>query len=127
DKGRISRAYLPVTMASGSGAAAAAGAGAGAAVRGYSTWALGRRRTPASLAKRGYATSAIGLELPVSTEPKRLALIGARGYTGQALVSLLSGHPYLDLAHVSSRVLAGEVLEGYEKQKMRYSNLLVKD
>ncbi|KAJ3494051.1 hypothetical protein NLJ89_g10890 [Agrocybe chaxingu] len=43
-------------------------------------------RVPGS--SRGYATAA-----PTSTEPKRLGLIGARGYTGQALTTLLSGHP----------------------------------
>ena len=110
EKNRIERAYLPV------GPAPAPPLMKGA--RGYSTLA-GR-----GLTKRGYATVAG----ESSTERKKLALIGARGYTGQALVSLLSGHPYLDLAHVSSRVLAGQPLEGYSKTaEMRYTNLSVGD
>ena len=55
--------------------------------------------------------------------PARIALIGARGYTGQALIELLNKHPYLDLCHVSSRELAGQELEGYTKRKITYENL----
>ncbi|KAF9232187.1 hypothetical protein BU15DRAFT_67695 [Melanogaster broomeanus] len=62
-----------------------------------------------------------------STEPKRVALIGARGYTGQALTSLLNAHPYLSLTHVSSRVLEGYSLEEYTKSPITHTNLSVGD
>jgi N-acetyl-gamma-glutamyl-phosphate reductase/acetylglutamate kinase len=73
---------------------------------------------------RGYATAA---PPPTSIKEKRLALIGARGYTGQALTTLLSGHPFLNLTHVSSRQLAGYPLEGYSKSPITYSNLSTED
>ncbi|KAF8443657.1 acetylglutamate kinase ARG6 [Boletus edulis BED1] len=108
--GRIGRSYLPV------GPARAQLGGS----RGYATLA---RRPAVPNGSRGYATHA-----PVpSTEPKRVALIGARGYTGQALTSLLNAHPYLSLTHVSSRVLEGYPLEGYTKSPITHTNLSVKD
>ncbi|PPQ65417.1 hypothetical protein CVT24_011498 [Panaeolus cyanescens] len=119
-KGRIERSYLPVGP-SAPPHRAAAGAPSGA--RAYST--LARKafgRVPGSA--RGYATAATDA---VSTEPKKLGLIGARGYTGQALTTLLSGHPYLNLSHVSSRQLAGYPLEGYTKEAITYSNLSPED
>ena len=115
-KGRIERSYLPV----GPSAAHRLGTGTPEAARAFSTMA--RRtfspRIPGS--SRGYATAATP---PTSTEPKRLGLIGARGYTGQTLTTLLSGHPYLDLSHVSSRQLAGYPVEGYTKTPISFSNL----
>jgi N-acetyl-gamma-glutamyl-phosphate reductase/acetylglutamate kinase len=63
----------------------------------------------------------------MSAEPKRVGLIGARGYTGQALTTLFSGHPHLSLSHVSSRQLAGYSLEGYSKSAVTYSNLSTED
>ncbi|EAU86745.1 Arg-6 protein [Coprinopsis cinerea okayama7 len=111
-RGRIERAYLPVGPAAykhdpkPTPAAAAAPAGA----RAYST--LARKAfgtTPGS--KRGYATAA-----PSQPKAKKLALIGARGYTGQALVSLLNNHPHIELTHVSSRALKGYDLEGYKSK-----------
>ncbi|OSX62420.1 hypothetical protein POSPLADRAFT_1142820 [Postia placenta MAD-698-R-SB12] len=111
-KGRISRSYLPV------GPSAPPHRGTGTGVRSYSTFA---RRFPGS--SRGYATAAAA----ASTEPKRLALVGARGFTGQALTTLLSSHPYLNLTHVSSRQLAGSPLESYTKAAVSYSDLSVKD
>ncbi|KZT18733.1 bifunctional acetylglutamate kinase/N-acetyl-gamma-glutamyl-phosphate reductase [Neolentinus lepideus HHB14362 ss-1] len=113
EKGRLDRAYLPV------GPSAPPHRGAPSGTRSYSTMA---RRVPGS--SRGYATAA---DSTSSTEPKRLALIGARGYTGQALIGLLSTHPYLDLTHVSSRQLAGRPLENYSKSSVTYSNLSVED
>jgi N-acetyl-gamma-glutamyl-phosphate reductase/acetylglutamate kinase len=59
--------------------------------------------------------------------PARIALIGARGYTGQALIELLDKHPYMDLRHVSSRELAGQELEGYTKRKITYEHLSAED
>ncbi|KAI0047888.1 bifunctional acetylglutamate kinase/N-acetyl-gamma-glutamyl-phosphate reductase [Auriscalpium vulgare] len=112
EKGRIDRSYLPVGPSAPPHRAASPNG-----VRAYSTLA---RRIPGS--SRGYATA-----VPASSEPKRLGLIGARGYTGQALTTLLSGHPYLDLTHVSSRQLAGMPLAGYTKSSVLYSNLSVED
>jgi N-acetyl-gamma-glutamyl-phosphate reductase/acetylglutamate kinase len=50
-------------------------------------------------------------------------LIGARGYTGKALIDLLNNHPNMDLRHVSSRELAGQKLSGYKKRDITYENL----
>ncbi|KIL59730.1 hypothetical protein M378DRAFT_14589 [Amanita muscaria Koide BX008] len=116
EKGRIDRSYLPVGPSAGPLASSSPSVGALPGTRSYST------RVPSS--KRGYATAAYP---PTTTEPKRLALIGARGYTGQALTTLLSSHPHLDLTHVSSRQLEGHELEGYTKSKVVYSNLSVAD
>jgi N-acetyl-gamma-glutamyl-phosphate reductase / acetylglutamate kinase len=54
-------------------------------------------------------------------------LIGARGYTGQALIELLNKHPNMDLRHVSSRELKGKKLEGYTKRNITYENLSPED
>lgn len=59
--------------------------------------------------------------------PSKVALIGARGYTGQALIDLLNRHPQMDLRHVSSRELAGKKLEGYTKRDITYENLTPED
>ncbi|PHH67809.1 hypothetical protein CDD82_1107 [Ophiocordyceps australis] len=53
----------------------------------------------------------------------RVALVGARGFTGQALVELLNSHPYMDLRHVSSRELVGQNLKGYSRRKIIYDSL----
>ncbi|KAI8626863.1 N-acetyl-gamma-glutamyl-phosphate reductase [Xylariaceae sp. FL1651] len=55
--------------------------------------------------------------------PSRIGLIGARGYTGQALIDLLNEHPNMDIRHVSSRQLEGQELKGYTKRKIIYENL----
>jgi len=70
--------------------------------------------------RRAYATTA---DAAVSTEPKKVALIGARGYTGQNLISIINNHPHLELSHVSSRQLAGLPLPEYTKDQIKYSNL----
>lgn len=62
-----------------------------------------------------------------NTKPAKVALIGARGYTGQALIDLINKHPYLELSHVSSRELAGKPLNGYDKQRIVYESLQVED
>ncbi|TCD65375.1 hypothetical protein EIP91_002739 [Steccherinum ochraceum] len=116
ESGRIERAYLPVGPSAPPHRAAASSSG----LRSYSTMA--RRSAPVS--SRGYATAATS---PPSTTPKRLALIGARGFTGQTLTSLLSKHPHLELTHVSSRQLAGYSLEGYDRADIKYSDLSVED
>ena len=50
-------------------------------------------------------------------------MIGARGYTGKALIELLNSHPNFDLRHVSSRELAGKKLADYTKREIIYENL----
>ncbi|KAF7951986.1 uncharacterized protein EAE97_001483 [Botrytis byssoidea] len=81
---------------------------------------------------RGYATTTnpnppFGKQNSSNTQPAKVALIGARGYTGQALISLLNAHPNMDLRHVSSRELAGQKLKGYEKRDITYENLSPED
>lgn len=114
--GRVDRAYLPVGPSTPPHRLKG-----NAGQRAFSTLA---RRTPGST--RGYATAAAPV-VEVSTAPKRLALIGARGYTGQALTSLIDTHPHLSLSHVSSRQLAGRALSGYTKSSIQYSNLSAED
>ena len=89
-------------------------------------------RRPIGSSSRTYATTTnpnppLGTKNASSTKPARIALIGARGYTGQALISLLNGHPYMDLRHVSSRELAGQKLKGYDKRDITYENLSADD
>ncbi|KIO32595.1 hypothetical protein M407DRAFT_13871 [Tulasnella calospora MUT 4182] len=123
DNKRLERAYLPVGPSPPPHRVSAAPV----AARGYHT--LARRPSLASGSQagihtgssRGYATAA-----PASDQ-KRVALIGARGFTGQALVSLLNTHPSLNLTHVSSRELAGSQLQGYTKDSVTYSNLSAED
>ena len=116
-KGRIDRTYLPV------GPSAPPHRVVNAATP------LGNRAYSTAVRNiRGYAT-AVTSDTPVQflTEQKRVALIGARGYTGQALTTLLNAHPYLSLSHVSSRQLVGKKLEGYDKSPVIYSNLNTED
>lgn len=111
EKGRLDRSYLPVGPSAPPHRAAAP-----SGTRPFSTFA--RRAVPGS--SRGYATA-------VAPQSKRLALIGARGFTGQTLTSLLSQHPHIELTHVSSRQLEGYSLEDYKKADIKYSNLSAKD
>ena len=81
---------------------------------------------------RGYVTTTnsnppLGKKNASNDVPSRIALIGARGYTGQALIDLLNRHPYMDLRHVSSRELAGQELQGYDKRKIVYEHLTPED
>jgi N-acetyl-gamma-glutamyl-phosphate reductase/acetylglutamate kinase len=81
---------------------------------------------------RSYATTTnpnppFGSKNSSNTQPAKVALIGARGYTGQALINLLNAHPYMDLRHVSSRELAGQKLKGYDKRDITYENLTAED
>ncbi|KAI9715010.1 MAG: Protein arg-6, mitochondrial [Candelaria pacifica] len=106
----------------------------------YSPRRLGRstkltptQRMPSDIASRGYATVTknpnppFGSKNASNSEPSRVALIGARGYTGQALINLINSHPLLDLRHVSSRELAGKKLQGYDKRDITYENLTAED
>lgn len=91
-----------------------------------------RKITSPLATKRSYATTTnpnppFGSKNSSSTQPARVALIGARGYTGQNLIALLNAHPNMDLRHVSSRELAGTKLEGYEKRDITYENLTAED
>ncbi|GMM29366.1 bifunctional acetylglutamate kinase/N-acetyl-gamma-glutamyl-phosphate reductase [Martiniozyma asiatica (nom. inval.)] len=65
---------------------------------------------------RGFHTSRM-------VQRKNVALIGARGYTGQNLINLIDNHGDLDLAYVSSRELSGKPLDIYKKGNVTYSNL----
>ena len=65
----------------------------------------------------------LGAKNASNSQPSKVALIGARGYTGQALISLLNAHPNMDLRHVSSRELNGKKLQGYDKRDISYENL----
>lgn len=88
--------------------------------------------------KRGFHSSAVrGLNSTTNPNPpiikgtndkkSKIALIGARGYTGQNLIQLIDNHPNLELSYVSSRELAGQKLAGYNKANIVYSNLQVED
>ncbi len=90
------------------------------------------RIRPLALSSRNYATTTnpnppFGAKNSSNKEPARVALIGARGYTGQALINLLNAHPNMDLRHVSSRELAGQKLKGYDKRDITYENLTADD
>ncbi|KAI5298230.1 hypothetical protein KEM55_003647, partial [Ascosphaera atra] len=69
----------------------------------------------------------LGAKNASNAAPSKVALIGARGYTGQSLISLLDAHPQMDLRHVSSRELAGKPLQGYQKREIVYENLSPED
>lgn len=89
--------------------------------------------------KRGFHTSASRrsptsntnpnppIKVGTNTQKSRVALIGARGYVGQNLISLIDKHPYFELSLVSSRELSGQKLQGYNKDNVVYSNLLKED
>ena len=81
--------------------------------------------------RRTFATAATNPNPPLregkSQEKKKVALIGARGYTGQNLIKLIDNHPYLEISHVSSRELEGQKLKGYNKDNIIYSNLQPED
>lgn len=122
---RVERAYLPISYTSSAGGTkSTSSAGLASALKSsFSTSALQSSRNFSisrafSSSSQSYATAA---------EPKRVALIGARGYTGTNLVSLLNSHPSINLTHVSSRELAGQTLGGYTKADVVYQNLSVKD
>jgi N-acetyl-gamma-glutamyl-phosphate reductase/acetylglutamate kinase len=81
---------------------------------------------------RSYATTTnpnppFGTKNSSNPNPSRVALIGARGYTGKALIDLFNRHPNIDLRHVSSRELAGQKLQGYDKREITYENLSPED
>lgn len=111
--------------------------------RAYSTTSIPRQSAPlrssTSQPRRSFTSSSrcnatstnpnppFGSKNSTNTKPAKVALVGARGYTGQALISLLNAHPNMDLRHVSSRELAGQKLKGYEKREITYENLTADD
>jgi N-acetyl-gamma-glutamyl-phosphate reductase/acetylglutamate kinase len=101
---------------------------------GNTTVKQARAYSTASRGIRMYSTDARHLTNPnpplrdsTNDKPANIALIGARGYTGQALINLINAHPKLTLSHVSSRELEGKPLEGYTKSQLIYENLQVED
>ena len=69
----------------------------------------------------------LGSKNSSNNQASRVAVIGARGYTGKALIEMLNGHPNMDLKHVSSRELAGQKLKGYDKREITYENLTTEE
>lgn len=134
--GRIERAYLPISLSAAAkktkkdtipGSPSIA-----SAFRSYSTSARRPslpRVAPTSLSTGNRSFSSTS-SASASATPKRVALIGARGYTGSSLISLLSTHPSLSLSHISSRTLVGQSLPTsiYAKSpQIVYQNLSAKD
>lgn len=101
--------------------------------RAFTTSARRPRATRSIAASsRGYATTTnpnppFGSKNSSNEKPAKVALIGARGYTGQNLIALLNSHPNMDLRYVSSRELAGQKLKGYSKRDITYTNLTAED
>jgi len=119
---RIERAYIPLNMRRTPSSA-----------REYTT-STGGRAVPAAAPRSPLAAFAprpklhtahtmLARTYATEAEAKRVALVGARGYTGRSLVQLIDNHPHLELSHVSSRELAGLPLADYTKGEVFYSNL----
>lgn len=133
---RLHRAARAATGMSASFARQAAASAQPQQARAFSTAARPASRIVrgrASVASsRGYATTTnpnppFGSKNSSKEQPAKVALIGARGYTGQNLIALLNSHPNMDLRYVSSRELAGQKLKGYEKRDITYENLSAED
>lgn len=124
--GRVERAYLPISYTSSKGTVPSSGTIASSFTRSFSTSSRPSLSSSRAAAPRSTSTSRSFSTTPsifASSPAKRVALIGARGYTGSNLVSLFNTHPSISLTHVSSRELAGQKLEGYEKAEVVYQNL----
>lgn len=67
------------------------------------------------------------VKVGTNTKKSKVALIGARGYTGQNLIQLIDNHSNLELSYVSSRELNGQKLTGYNKDNIVYTNLQTED
>ncbi|GAA5929950.1 hypothetical protein JCM1841_001224 [Sporobolomyces salmonicolor] len=125
---RIERAYLPISYAPSSRGTVQSSGTIASALRSYSTSARRPALSPSSAASaRTQTTRSFSTSPSHAATSKRVALIGARGYTGQNLVSLLNSHPSLSLSHVSSRELAGQPLSEYTKSAISYENLGFKE
>ncbi|AOE50606.1 N-acetyl-gamma-glutamyl-phosphate reductase [Kangiella sediminilitoris] len=57
----------------------------------------------------------------------KAVLVGARGYVGNEIISILSRHPSIDLLAASSRELAGKDIAGYSKATLVYEELSPQD
>ncbi len=60
----------------------------------------------------------------METNSKRVGIVGARGHTGVELIRLISAHPLLELAFVSSRELVGQHVDAHVPEyrgELRYS------
>lgn len=123
-KNRIDSAYLPISAVKSSKSSTPSSGSIASALRSYSTSARSFA-TPST--RRSFTTSPRSAATSADLPQKRIALIGARGYTGSALIALLNSHPSITLTHVSSRELAGHPLPGYTKAPLVYSNLSLKD
>lgn len=51
-----------------------------------------------------------------------VALVGARGYVGEELITLLNQHPVFDLQLAVSRSKQGQPVKGYSKKSLNYQN-----
>eukprot|EP00158_Paraphelidium_tribonemae_P006612 Partr_v1_DN27900_c0_g1_i2_m22913 putative n-acetyl-gamma-glutamyl-phosphate reductase len=90
------------------------GVGLEGVVRGPPSPAVG---SPFKSQKRAYSSSS-----------KRVGLIGARGFTGQELISLIDKHRDFELAAISSRELKGTDLTlPHSGNRVRYENLSADD
>ncbi|CCK72779.1 bifunctional acetylglutamate kinase/N-acetyl-gamma-glutamyl-phosphate reductase KNAG_0L01590 [Huiozyma naganishii CBS 8797] len=79
------------------------------------------------MSARNYSTRSTPKPEGTNTKKGRIALIGARGYTGQNITALINNHPHFEIAHVSSRELKGQKLQGYAKGEVIYENLQPED
>ena len=102
----------------------------GQQTRSFSTFSLGltgnkiaakKNKNSACIGHRAYSTQP--LRETINHNVGKIGLIGARGFTGRNLIGLINKHPYLEVAHVSSRNLKGKKLEGYDKSEVIYENL----
>lgn len=93
----------------------------------FSTGNSSRCYSTRSHSARSYSSKSTPKTNGSNSSPGRVALIGARGYTGKNLISLIDNHPYLDVAHVSSRELKGKKLDYYKKSNIVYEALQIED
>ncbi|KAJ5889566.1 hypothetical protein N7504_010376 [Penicillium tannophilum] len=130
---RLHRAHQAASLPKGFGASAASTEQKRAFSTSSNVLRANRAVRPAVAVKgiRAYSTTnpnpPLGEKNASNSSPAKVALIGARGYTGQALINLLNAHPNMDLRHVSSRELAGQKLKGYTKREIIYENLSPED
>ncbi|KAM0786855.1 hypothetical protein ACM66B_002281 [Microbotryomycetes sp. NB124-2] len=125
--GRVERAFLPISYQSSKGTIASSGTIASAFQRSFSTSARRPAVTMTSAPRFSARSFSTTPAVNASSPEKRVALIGARGYTGSNLVNLINSHPNMVLSHVSSRELAGQKLQGYTKSDVTYENLSTQD
>lgn len=74
---------------------------------------------PTVIGARKFSTSTRA-QSSSGSKNSRVALIGARGYTGQELLKILNTHPNLDLSFISSREWNGQVCKDYHKAEVKY-------